>query len=84
MLKVIASQESIFERLIIRGEVEGNWCFQQTKKCLEAFRDECFEEYIETDGVSNSASHFLYHTDDMQTFCNQLSKQWSLCKPTVH
>jgi adenylate kinase family enzyme len=48
---LIAKEETIYERLLGRGEVEGNWCFQQTKKCVEAYQDECFEEYIFTDSL---------------------------------
>ncbi|WP_219837204.1 AAA family ATPase [Paenibacillus sp. R14(2021)] len=47
---LIGSQETIFERLRMRGEVEGNWCFQQTLKCVEAYQDPCFQTYIPTDG----------------------------------
>jgi broad-specificity NMP kinase len=28
---LMAAEETIYERLRKRGEVEGNWCFQQTK-----------------------------------------------------
>lgn len=49
---LIAKEETIYERLIQRGEIEGNWCFQQTKKCTEAFKDKCFEEHIITDNVN--------------------------------
>lgn len=48
---LIANEETIFERLRKRGEVEGNWSFQQTKKCLEAYQDKCFEEFIMTESV---------------------------------
>jgi broad-specificity NMP kinase len=48
---LLAQEETIYERLRKRGEIEGNWCFRQTKKCLEAYQDPCFEEYIMTDGV---------------------------------
>jgi tRNA uridine 5-carbamoylmethylation protein Kti12 len=46
-----ASKETIFERLRNRGEEEGNWCFQQTDKCLKAFEEHDFGEYIKTDQV---------------------------------
>lgn len=29
-----ASKETIYKRLRKRGEEEGNWCFQQTEKCI--------------------------------------------------
>lgn len=47
-----ASKETIYERLRLRGEEEGNWCFQQTDKCLEAYSQYDFGEYIDTEKVS--------------------------------
>ncbi len=44
-----ASKETIYERLRLRGEEEGNWCFQQTDKCLEAYTQYDFGEYIDTE-----------------------------------
>lgn len=49
---LIAEEETIYERLRQRGEEEGNWCFQQTKKCVEAFQNPCFGDFIPTDNVS--------------------------------
>lgn len=49
---LIAKEETIYERLRMRGEIEGNWCFQQTKKCVIALNDRCFDKQIMTDGVS--------------------------------
>lgn len=49
---LMAKQETIFERLMQRGEIEGNWCFQQTKKCIEAFTNQSFENFINTDGIN--------------------------------
>ncbi|MGA3601658.1 AAA family ATPase [Lysinibacillus agricola] len=46
-----ASKETIYERLRLRGEAEGNWCFQQTDKCLEAYNKYDFKEYIDTEKV---------------------------------
>ncbi|WP_175989272.1 AAA family ATPase [Bacillus sp. Marseille-Q1617] len=46
-----ASRETIFDRLLNRGEEEGNWCFQQTDKCLYAFEKYDFGEYIDTENV---------------------------------
>lgn len=43
------NEDTIYARLRNRGEIEGNWCFQQTQTCLKAFRDPCFEEQIDTD-----------------------------------
>jgi adenylate kinase family enzyme len=50
-LCLVAKEETINERLRNRGETEGNWCFQQTKKCVEAFQDKCFETSIITDNM---------------------------------
>ena len=47
-----ASKDTIYKRLRNRGEEEGNWCFQQTEKCLYAFKENDFREYIDTDEVS--------------------------------
>lgn len=46
-----ASRKTIFKRLRDRGEEEGNWCFQQTEKCLHAYEEYDFGEYIQTDDV---------------------------------
>ncbi|MFJ7667636.1 AAA family ATPase [Lysinibacillus sp. NPDC097195] len=50
-----ASKETIYDRLRERGEVEGDWCFKQTDKCLKAYNDYNFGEYIETENVSVNA-----------------------------
>lgn len=47
-----ANKETIYERLRERGEEEGNWCFQQTDKCLKAYNEYNFREYIDTENVS--------------------------------
>jgi len=47
-----ASKDTIYERLRKRGEEEGNWCFQQTEKCLKAFKEHNFEEYLDTENES--------------------------------
>jgi len=46
-----ASKETIYERLRKRGEAEGNWCFLQTDKCLAAYEEYNFGEYIDTEKV---------------------------------
>lgn len=47
-----AKEETIYERLRNRGESEGNWCFQQTRMCMDGYKDRCFESFIKTDGVT--------------------------------
>ncbi|WP_077619821.1 AAA family ATPase [Bacillus sinesaloumensis] len=46
-----ASKDTIYKRLLERGEEEGNWCFQQTDKCLKAYNEHNFGEYIDTENV---------------------------------
>lgn len=47
-----AEEGIIYERLRARGEAEGNWCFQQTQNCVEAFKDPIFKVHIQTDSLS--------------------------------
>lgn len=49
-----ATKEMIHRRLLQRGETEGNWCFNQTEKCLEAFENACFGKFIDTENLSVS------------------------------
>ncbi|MRG85908.1 AAA family ATPase [Salinibacillus xinjiangensis] len=44
-----ASKATIHKRLRGRGEKEGNWSFEQTDKCLKAFEEYNFKEYIDTE-----------------------------------
>lgn len=46
-----ASKDTIYKRLRERGEEDGNWCFQQTDKCLQAYEENNFGEYIDTENV---------------------------------
>lgn len=46
-----AKKETIHQRLIERGEEEGNWCFAQTDKCLAGFESSRFAQFISTEGV---------------------------------
>ncbi|RDI45490.1 AAA family ATPase [Falsibacillus pallidus] len=49
---LMAEKETISDRLLNRGEEEGNWCFQQTERCLDGFRSGTFDEYIQTDKLN--------------------------------
>jgi len=49
---LMASKEVIHDRLRKRGEEEGNWCFQQTDRCIEAFQDPMFNQHIWTEEKS--------------------------------
>lgn len=46
-----ANKNTIHQRLIERGEAEGNWCFEQTDKCLKGFEDSCFAKFVPTDDI---------------------------------
>jgi hypothetical protein len=46
---LIASEETIQKRLSSRGDTPGGWTFQQSKKCIVAFKHNRFQEYIITD-----------------------------------
>jgi len=46
---LLADKTTIFDRLRARGEVENNWCFQQTEKCIQAYQEHDFAEYINTE-----------------------------------
>ncbi|MGM9949263.1 MAG: AAA family ATPase [Lysinibacillus sp.] len=50
-----AKRDTIHKRLLERGEAEGNWCFQQTDMCLNAYDEYDFGEYIDTEDVSANA-----------------------------
>lgn len=47
-----AKEETIHQRLLERGEPEGNWCFQQTEKCIAAFEDTRFAKFVSTEELS--------------------------------
>ncbi|KML06878.1 AAA family ATPase [Rossellomorea marisflavi] len=47
---LMASKETIHERLRGRGEEENNWCFMQTDACLLAYETGNFGTYLDTEG----------------------------------
>ena len=47
---LMASKETIHERLRRRGEEENNWCFKQTDACLLAYETGDFGTYLDTEG----------------------------------
>ena len=51
-LCLTASKETIHKRLKERGEQEGNWCFHQTDKCLDAYEKYNFGREIATENVN--------------------------------
>lgn len=44
-----ASVATIHARLTNRGDVAGNWAFQQTVRCVEALQAPEFQEHIDTE-----------------------------------
>jgi len=50
----VASEETIHKRLAIRGDTFGGWQYQQTLKCVNAFRDKKFQEHILTDQLETN------------------------------
>jgi hypothetical protein len=51
---LIASEDTLKKRLTIRGDVVGGWQFQQIDKCVNAFRDSKYKDFILTDELSTS------------------------------
>lgn len=47
-----ASKKTIHQRLIERGETEGDWCFQQTDDCLKSYATNDFGVEIDTEHQS--------------------------------
>ncbi|WP_411342729.1 AAA family ATPase [Paenibacillus sp. WLX1005] len=45
---LIADQMTIHQRLLQRGEAEGSWAFAQTERCLAAYNQYHFAEYVDT------------------------------------
>jgi hypothetical protein len=43
---LVASEETIFNRLMARGDKEGGWSHQRIDRCVSAFKDERFHEHI--------------------------------------
>ncbi|WP_430788284.1 AAA family ATPase [Virgibacillus flavescens] len=60
-----AKRETIHKRLIERGEEEGNWCFEQTDKCIRSYQDDLFEKFIVTDeaGIPEVVEMILLELD---------------------
>lgn len=49
---LVASEETLRNRLTKRGDVIGGWQFQQIEKCVVAFKSSLFEERIITDDLT--------------------------------
>lgn len=52
---LIASKDTIFERLTTRGDKLGGWTFEQTERCVNALRDNRFQEHIITDQLDTES-----------------------------
>lgn len=52
---LMASKETIHQRLKERGEEEGRWCYDQTDKCLTAYENNDFGEVIDTENQTIAA-----------------------------
>lgn len=65
-----AKKETIHRRLIERGEAEGNWCFEQTDKCLAGFEDACFERFISTEDIGiEEIAEFICNEIGVKSAC---------------
>ncbi|WP_090787701.1 hypothetical protein [Paenibacillus sp. GP183] len=51
---LLASEETLQERLAARGDTPGGWTYQQIKKCENALKDKKFEEQIITDTLDTN------------------------------
>lgn len=51
---LIASEETIQNRIVSRGDKFDGWIYQQTKKCVHAFTDNKFQEHIITDNLKTN------------------------------
>lgn len=49
---LIAKKETIYKRLIERGDKEGGWAFQQTDECIENYSKYDFSDYIDTEEMN--------------------------------
>lgn len=49
---LMASEETILQRLASRGDKEGGWTYQQTIKCLSALTNDMYKEHLDTDQLS--------------------------------
>ena len=46
---LLATHETLFNRLKRRGDKKGSWTYQQIERCVTIFKDEYFKEHIDTD-----------------------------------
>jgi len=51
---LIASEETLYERLAKRGDEYGGWQYQQAAKCVSAFADNKFQLHIPSDHLKTS------------------------------
>ncbi|MGF7048635.1 chloramphenicol 3-O-phosphotransferase [Paenibacillus sp. DS2015] len=51
---LVASEETIQQRLTARGDTIGGWTFQQIQKCVDALNDRRFDDHIYTDHLDTA------------------------------
>lgn len=49
-----ARKDTIYKRLLERGEREGNWAFKQTDECIENHSKYDFSDYIDTEEINEA------------------------------
>jgi hypothetical protein len=47
-----AKKSTLEKRLLKRGDKMGSWAFDQIDRCIHAFKDDRFQNHIETDELS--------------------------------
>ncbi len=48
---LIASEETLQERMTLRGDTPGGWTYQQIRKCIHLLNEAKFQEHILTDNM---------------------------------
>ena len=48
---LVANETQLRQRLLARGQEEGEWCFLQIPRCVTAFRSPLFARHIDTNGI---------------------------------
>lgn len=51
---LLASEDTIYNRLVKRGDKVGGWSFQRIATCVEAFRREIYQEHLITDHLKTT------------------------------
>lgn len=51
---LIAKKDTIYKRLLERGDEKGSWGFQQTDECIENYSKYDFSEYVDTEEMNET------------------------------